>query len=65
LSGETAQCHYVDVPLDEPKFDSKFSGPKVGCVVDKINEIRLVVKDKSKPINDRRFALKLRTSSAL
>jgi hypothetical protein len=48
----------VDVPLDEPKYDSKYSGPTVGCVVDKINEFRLVIKDKSKSIEDRRFALR-------
>jgi nuclease S1 len=31
---ETAPWRYVDVPLDEPKYHSKYSGPKVGCVVD-------------------------------
>jgi nuclease S1 len=55
---ETAPWHYVDVPLDEPRYDSKYSGAKVGCVVDKINEFRLVVKDKSKSIEDRRFSLR-------
>jgi hypothetical protein len=54
----TAPWHYVDVPLDEPRYDSKYSGEKIGCVVDKINEFRLVVKDKSKSIEDRRFALR-------
>jgi hypothetical protein len=49
----------VDVPLDEPRYDAKFSGDvsTKGCVVDKINEFRLVVKDKSKSIEDRRFAV--------
>ena len=39
---------------------AKFSGDdsKKGCVVDKINEFRLVVKDKSKSVEDRRFALR-------
>jgi nuclease S1 len=55
---ETARWHYVDVPLDWPRYDPKFSGPKVGCVVDKINEFKLVIKDKSKPLKDRRFALR-------
>ncbi len=57
---KTAPWHYVDVPLDEPKYDSKFSGDvsSKGCVVDKINEFRLVVKDKSKTIEERRFALR-------
>jgi hypothetical protein len=57
---KTAPWHYVDVPLDEPKYDPRFSGDVAskGCVVDKINEFRLVVKDKSKSIEDRRFALR-------
>ena len=57
---KTAPWHYVDVPLDEPKYDAKFSGddPKKGCVVDKINEFRLVIKDKTKTVEERRFALR-------
>jgi nuclease S1 len=57
---KTAPWHYVDVPLDEPKYDAKFSGGdrKKGCVADKINEFRLVVKDKTKPVEERRFALR-------
>jgi len=56
----TAPWHYVDVPLDEPKYDPKWSADdsKHGCVVDKINEFRLVIKDKSKSIEQRRFALR-------
>jgi hypothetical protein len=56
----TAPWHYVDVPLDEPKYDSKWSAddPKKGCVVDKINEFRLAIKDMSKTIEERRFALR-------
>ena len=48
------------MPLDEPKYDAKFSGddPKKGCVVDKINEFRLVIKDKTKTVEERRFALR-------
>jgi nuclease S1 len=57
---KTAPWHYIDAPLDEPRYDSKFSGDvsSKGCVVDKINEFRFVVKDKSKSIEDRRFALR-------
>ena len=57
---KTAPWHYVDVPLDEPKYDAKFSGDvsTKGCVVDKINEFRLVIKDKTKTIEERRFALR-------
>jgi len=57
---KTAPWHYVDVPLDQPKYDSRFSGDvsSKGCVVDKINQFRLVVKDNSKTIEERRFALR-------
>jgi nuclease S1 len=56
----TAPWHYVDVPLDEPKYDSKWSAddPKKGCVVDKINEFRATLKDKTRSVEDRRFALR-------
>ena len=39
---KTAPWHYVDVPLDEPRYDAKWSAddPKKGCVVDKINEFK-------------------------
>jgi nuclease S1 len=57
---KTAPWHYVDVPLDEPRYDSKWSAddPKKGCLVDKINEFRKVVKDKSKSVEERRRALR-------
>jgi len=56
---ETGPWHYVDVPLDEPAYDKKWSAnaTKHGCVLDKINELRLILKDKSKSIEERRFAL--------
>jgi hypothetical protein len=56
----TAPWHYVDVPLDEPKYDRKWSADdsKHGCVVDKMNEFRKVVGDKTKPVEERRFALR-------
>jgi nuclease S1 len=59
---KTAPWHYVDVPLNEPRYDAKFAGDvsTTGRVVDKINEFRLVVKDKSKSVEDRRFALRFR-----
>ncbi len=58
---KSAPWHYVDVPLDEPKYDARFSGdvPDKGCVVDKINEFRLVIKDQTKTVEQRRFALRL------
>lgn len=57
---KTAPWHYVDVPLDEPGYNSKWSAddPKHGCVVDKINEFRATLKDPSKSVEDRRFALR-------
>jgi hypothetical protein len=62
---ETAPWHYVDVPLDQPRYDAKYSGEKIGCVVDKINEFRPVVKDKSKSIEDRRFALRFESENSV
>jgi nuclease S1 len=57
---KTAPWHYVDVPLDEPRYDSKWSAddPKKGCVVDKINEFRAVLRDTTKSKEDKRFALR-------
>ena len=50
----------MDVPLDEPRYDSKWSAddPRHGCLVDKINEFRKTLKDRSKPVEERRFALR-------
>jgi hypothetical protein len=57
---KTASWHYVDVPLDEPKYDAKFSGevPEKGCVVEKIKELKKTLKDRAKPIEERRLALR-------
>ena len=57
---KSAPWQYADVPLDEPKYDSKWSAdePKLGCVVNKINEFRLVVKDKARTVEDQRFTLR-------
>jgi hypothetical protein len=56
----TAPWHFVDVPLDEPKYDSKWSANdrKKGCVVDKINEFRATLKDPSKTRVENRLALR-------
>jgi nuclease S1 len=42
------------------EYNARFCGddPKKGCVVDKINELRLVTNDKTKTIEERRFALR-------
>jgi hypothetical protein len=42
----TAPWHYVDVPLDEPEYDKRWSADdaKLGCMVDKINKFRVTVR---------------------
>jgi nuclease S1 len=57
---KTAPWHYVDVPSDEPAYESKSSAddPKKGCVVDKIYEFKAIRKDRTKSVEDRRFALR-------
>src|SRR5690348_9570281 len=43
----TAPWHYVDVPLDEPRYDDRFAGdePGKGFIVPKIREFRAILKD--------------------
>ncbi len=55
-----APWHHVDVPLDVPKYNARFSGdvPDKGCVVDKINEFRLVIRDQTKTGDEQRSALR-------
>ena len=57
---KTAPWHYVDLPLDEPAYDAKCSAddPKKGCVVEKLKEFRITVKDETKSLEDRRLALR-------
>jgi len=57
---KTAPWHYVDVPLDEPRYDSRFSAdvPQKGCIVDKIHEFQTTLKDPTRSAEDRRFALR-------
>jgi len=56
----TAPWHYVDVPLDEPRYDSRFSADvaQKGCIVDKIHEFQATLKDPARSVDDRRFALR-------
>jgi hypothetical protein len=56
----TAPWHYVDVPLEEPKYDDRFAGddPSKGYIVPKIRELQVVLKDRSKPVEERRQALR-------
>jgi hypothetical protein len=52
--------HYVDVPLDQDRYDDKFSGPEPekGFIVPKIREFRAILKDPSRPVEVRRLALR-------
>ena len=56
----TAPWHYVDCPLDAPSYDDKYAGdsPEKGYLVPKIRELRAVLKDRSKSVEERRFALR-------
>jgi nuclease S1 len=52
--------HYVDVPLDQDRYDDRFSAdtPEKGYIVPKIREFKAVLKDRSRPIEERRIALR-------
>jgi hypothetical protein len=57
---KTAPWHYVDVPLDEPRYHSIFAGDvaEKGYVVDKIHDFKVVVNDAGQSVEDRRIALR-------
>jgi hypothetical protein len=57
---KTAPWHYVDVPLDEPRYDRRFSAdvPQKGFIVDKIHEFQAILKDPDRSIEDCRFSLR-------
>jgi hypothetical protein len=57
---KSSAWHYVDVPLDELRYDAKYSGdvPEKGCVVAKIKEFQKTLGDPSKSIDERRLALR-------
>jgi hypothetical protein len=56
----TAPWHYIDVPLDEPRFGDRFAWdePRKGYVVPKIRGLRIVLKDRSRSAEERRQALR-------
>jgi nuclease S1 len=54
---KSAPWHYVNVPITEPKYDSKFE-PKEGCVVTKIDDFRKILADPNAPRLERQQALK-------
>jgi hypothetical protein len=49
---------YLDVPLDERKYDARFSAdhPKKGFILDKIAEFRATLKDPSRSVGGTRLA---------
>ncbi len=52
--------HYVDVPLDQDRYSDRFAGdaPEKGNIVPKIREFRAILKDRSRPLEERRIALR-------
>jgi nuclease S1 len=53
----SAAWHYANVPLDAPGYDDRLAGE--GQVVPKIREFRAIVADRTRPIGERRLALRL------
>lgn len=53
----SAPWHYVNVPIDEPRYDAKLC-PKGGCVISKLAKFRAILKDKTKPREERQKALR-------
>jgi hypothetical protein len=56
----SASWHYVDVPLDEPRYDARFAGddPRKGCIVPKLTEFLNVLGNPDRPVEERRVALR-------
>jgi nuclease S1 len=55
-----APWHYVDVPLDEPRYDARFTGddPRKGYIVPKLMEFVNVLGNPAAPVEERRVALR-------
>ena len=54
----TAPWHYVNVPLDEPRYDDRFADKRRGSIIDKMAEFKATLKDSRRSLEDRRFALR-------
>jgi nuclease S1 len=54
---ESSPWHYVNVPISEPRYDTKFV-PREGCVVTKIDDFRKILADPSASRLERQKALK-------
>jgi hypothetical protein len=52
--------HHANVPLNEPRYYDKFvgTGPGHGQIVPKISELQAILKDRSRPVMERRQALR-------
>jgi hypothetical protein len=57
---KTTPWHDVDVPLEAPRYDDRFAGdePAKGYIIPKIREFKAILKDHSRPVEKRRFALR-------
>ncbi|MDB5352882.1 MAG: Nuclease [Planctomycetota bacterium] len=53
---DSAPWHYVNVPLDAPRYSAKYCGER-GCVVSKIKEFRKILADPKAPRKERQRAL--------
>jgi hypothetical protein len=54
---ETGPWHYVNVPIDEPRYDTRFCPPE-GCVVSKIDECIRTLADTNRPRQERQHAFR-------
>jgi hypothetical protein len=54
---ETAPWHFVDIPIDQTRFDPARDCPKDDCVVTQIARLRAVLRDPAASAADRREAL--------
>jgi hypothetical protein len=54
----SAPWHYVNVPIDQDRYDPRFCDPRKGCVVDKIKQFRAVLQDPNADEQQKRMALR-------
>ncbi len=54
----SAAWHYVNVPIAEAHYDGRFCPPS-GCIVSKIEELRILLGNVAAPRSDRQLALRL------
>jgi hypothetical protein len=54
---ETAPWHFVDIPIDQTRFDPARDCPNDDCVVSQISRFRAILRDPAASIDNRREAL--------